>query len=175
MADKDLLLALKKSDTGAYNEIVKANKGWLHRQVRDMELTEEIGQEVLLRLWSKRQELRDDSNIANWLYTVAINLCRNEKRKKRVHTLTPRSPSMACPHQTIMSRYRQYYIKKAVNKLPSGQKEVFVLAQLEGLSYEHVARILDIPVGTVKSRMFLALSKLRGSLEKHREVLLHEL
>ena len=48
----------------------------------DKDLTEETVQEVLLRLWSKRQKLRDASNIANW-YTVAINLCRNEKRKKQ--------------------------------------------------------------------------------------------
>ena len=179
MADNDLVLALKESDTGAYNEIVKANKGWLnaviHRQLRDIELTEETVQEVLLRLWSKRQELRDDSNIANWLYTVAINLCRNENRKKRIYTLPPPKQTLACPQQTILSRYRQYYIKKAVNKLPTGQREVFVLAQLDGLPYEKVASILDIPVGTVKSRMFHALSKLRESLEKHREVLLHEL
>ena len=179
MDDKDLVLALRESDTGVFNEIVKTNKGWLgsviHRQLHDNELTEETVQEVLLRLWAKRLDLREDSNIANWLYTVAINLCRNEKRKKTHSWFQGPRVNEGCPQQSIMSRYRKYYIKRAVEGLPEGQREVFVLAQLEGLPYEKVASILDIPVGTVKSRMYHALSKLRITLEKHREVLLHEL
>ena len=108
---------------------------------------------------------------STWLFTIARNRCRNELARRRPVTLAelpevvdPRSPEMAASQAEL---FRQ--LDAALDALPFEQRSAFVLAQLQGLSYEDVGRIEGVGVGTVKSRIARAREKLRCLLRNSTE------
>src|SRR5262249_40633146 len=103
------------------------------------------------------------SAFSTWLYTIARNRCRNELARRRPvvrvalpAAVDPRSPERAASAAEL---FRQ--LDSALDALPFEQRSAFVLAQLQGLSYEEVGRIEGVGVGTVKSRIARAREKLR--------------
>ncbi len=179
MKDVMIVQGLRQGDTAVFNELLRKHRPWLKkvlwRLLRSEEKAEEALQEVFLRLWQKRRELRDDSNLANWLYTVALNFGRNELKRINRNKGDLLTKEAITTEERVFNKYRHYCIKRAVEALPKNQREVFTLGHLEKVPYEQVATILNIPVGTVKSRMFHAIRRLRTLLAKHKEVLLHEM
>ncbi|MDR6871597.1 RNA polymerase sigma-70 factor (ECF subfamily) [Bosea sp. BE125] len=146
-------------------------KGLLMRGGTPAELAEEVAQETLLAVWRKAA-LFDPSkaSASTWIATIARNLridiARRETRSRLSQVyeiLDEERPER--PDETLSGAERDVRVRAAMTQLSPDQHRVVELAFLEGFSHQDVAHRLAIPLGTVKSRLRLALSHLRGKLE----------
>lgn len=146
-------------------------KGLLMRGGTPAEFAEEVAQETLLTVWRKAA-LFDPAkaSASTWIATIArnqrIDIARRETRSRLsqvYEVLDEDSPEQ--PDATISGAERDVRVRAAMTQLSADQYRVVELAFLEGFSHQDVARRLAIPLGTVKSRLRLALSHLRGKLE----------
>lgn len=140
------------------------------RVVGDSGMAQDAFQETFLRVYQKRATYKTEAPFRPWLYQICLNYCRDTLRKK---TRRPESelkpelpledPTPGPESQTEVSE-TQARIRASIATLPDKQKEVFILHYYQGLPYPEIAEILDIPVGTVKSRMFTATRTLTDLL-----------
>ena len=135
------------------------------------ELAEEIAQETLLSVWRKAAMFDPDkASASTWIATIArnrrIDIARRETRSRLSQVyeiLDEEGPQQ--PDETISGAERDARVRAAMTGLSTDQYRVVELAFLEGFTHQDVAKHLAIPLGTVKSRLRLALSHLRGKLE----------
>lgn len=134
-------------------------------------LSEEIVQDVFLKVWQKREELNDISYFNAWLRTVAKNTCFNYLRKLAIeeignnrYALYSESTSPSSENDLIAKEYQQL-LDAAVQKLPPQQKKVYELSRQAGKKQEEIAREMNISIYTVKEYMKLALRTIRKHLE----------
>ncbi|MFC5420773.1 sigma-70 family RNA polymerase sigma factor [Bosea eneae] len=146
-------------------------KGLLMRGGASAELAEEIAQETLLSVWRKAAMFDPDkASASTWIATIArnrrIDIARRETRSRLSQVyeiLDEEGPQQ--PDETISGAERDARVRAAMTGLSTDQYRVVELAFLEGFTHQDVAKHLAIPLGTVKSRLRLALSHLRGKLE----------
>lgn len=146
-------------------------KGLLMRGGAPAELAEEIAQETLLSVWRKAAMFDPTkASASTWIATIArnrrIDIARREIRSRLSQVyeiLDEQGPAQ--PDETISAAERDARVRAAMTGLSADQCRVVELAFLEGLSHQDVSTRLAIPLGTVKSRLRLALSHLRGKLE----------
>jgi RNA polymerase sigma-70 factor (ECF subfamily) len=129
---------------------------------------------VFLEVWRHRQRVRiHDGSALPWLYGVATNVCRNLTRSRRRHgralAALPR-PADEPDHaervtERLSSTERMQAVLAAVEGLPAREREVLGLVVWSGLSYEQAAAALDVPVGTVRSRLSRARARLTDRIE----------
>jgi RNA polymerase sigma-70 factor (ECF subfamily) len=170
--DQDAVDAL----VGAYqDELV----GFFFRLSWDQTASEELAQEVFVRLWLARERWRPEARLRTWIYRIAHNLWIDRLRRRRPNWSldddgdgeeTPMSARLgsAAPAPDPDAAERDAWVRDrvqtAVAGLPEGHRQVFVLAVQQGLKYQEVSEILGIPEGTVKSRMHHAVRALRDEL-----------
>ena len=136
----------------------------------DPETAEEVAQEAMISVWRKCGMYDPKkASASTWIFTIARNLridrFRSEKRPEfdaNDPSLVPESEPLA-DDQLIVSD-RQVVVKNAIAQLPDEQKAVITLSFVEGLSHQEISDRLDLPLGTVKSRLRLSFEKLRTSL-----------
>lgn len=192
MADPDVqcMLAFQNGDAQAFRRLVERHTpgllNYFHLQSRDQDLAEDCVQEVWTRVFRSRHEYRPEAGFSTWLYAVARNhwIDRYRARARRPAEITlsggddredPAQAAVAGEGGTSPDRggtrtplerdEMAEQLATAVAKLPEEMREVFVLASVRELPYSEIAAMLGIPVGTVKSRMFHAMRKMRRSLE----------
>lgn len=171
-----LITAIARSgDRAAFAELfdhfAPRVKGLLMRGGASAELAEEIAQETLLAVWRKAA-LFDPTraSASTWIATIARNLridiARRETRSRlsQVYEILDEEPPEQ-PDAMLSGAERDARVRAAMTQLSADQYRVVELAFLEGFSHQDVASRLSIPLGTVKSRLRLALSHLRGRLE----------
>lgn len=137
---------------------------------------EDIAQEVFLRAYRALPRFRGESSLYSWLYRITINLSLNHLRRQADLPLTEEdsvwgmAPSPS-PATLLEERERELLVRRAIASLPPHYRIVIILRDLEGLSYQEIADLLGIPVGTVKSRINfgkrLLKEKLRPLLEEN--------
>jgi RNA polymerase sigma-70 factor, ECF subfamily len=180
--DLRLMGRARDGDVEAFSLLVRRHRervsGFLYRLSWDREKAEDGAQEVFLRVWLSRRRYEPRARFTTFLYQVAQNYWLDERRKARARPeeveLTepagerrgtlPRAPAITEPQHQLFLRYRQWRIRQAIARLPERHRLVFVLAHLEGYRLAEVAEMLEIPVGTVKSRMNTAVRLLRDWL-----------
>jgi RNA polymerase sigma-70 factor (ECF subfamily) len=145
-------------------------KRYMQRLGADPDLAEDLAQETLVQVWRKAGQY-DPAKAAPsaWLFTVARNLRIDRIRRQRLFEveLTEEADvedEQADGHQRSLERLDSGRMMTLVAALPAEQVQVVRLAYFEGLSHAEVGRALDVPLGTVKSRLRLALAKLRGAM-----------
>jgi RNA polymerase sigma-70 factor (ECF subfamily) len=182
--DEKLMLRAGKGDKGAFDEIVRryASKmvNLAYRITGDRELAEDIGQETFLRAYRSAARYKEISKFSTWLHTIAINLCRNElrRRKFRMYSLEGMAErdevgkirvdiadEKSTPDREAERKELGELIKEAVEELPEKFKTPLVLRDMQGLSYEEIGKMLDLPEGTVKSRINRARLRVKEVLE----------
>lgn len=130
---------------------------------------EEVVQETFLRAWRGLEKFRGDASLKTWLYTIALNRARARQgtlaRMRKVFA-SPRSseddqpwpgdepPDLsASPEEQAVALEQRASLRKAIRNLPEEFRHAVVLRDLEGLSYDDIARVLSVPIGTVRSRI----------------------
>ncbi len=171
--DYDLMHKVQDGDMVAFNEIVDRYKDRLlnviGRMLSSQEEAEDIVQETFIRVYQHRQSFNFQHCFSTWIYTIGLNLARNElrKRKRFKHydiTEMQGNESEFAVEMKLPSRLPQV-LNNAIQELPEKYRTAFMLRDLQELPYEEVAKVLDIPLGTVKSRVNRARMMLRDKLK----------
>ena len=179
--DEELISRFQKGDERAYVELVNRYKdrllNFVFQFLGDIEQAEDVVQDTMLRLYEKKHYYKEIAKFSTWLYTIAKNLANTElrKRKQRKTTLlsqfskddkTYELPSNDPePGQEIQTDIVNQIIKDAVDQLSEKFKIVIVLRDIQGLSYEDISEIINVPIGTVKSRINRARIQLQVELK----------
>lgn len=176
-SDGELVAALRqRGDIMAYEVLLKRYQrpvyGFIRRQVGDQALAEELFQETFLKVYDRIDTCKRPEAFKSWTFSIAANLCRNQARRRHVRrgeVATERINGHASPgpdpENAAMNAQMRERIEAALDELSEAQREVFLLYQYTKLSYDEIAEVLDVPLGTVKSRMNTALARLRELLE----------
>ena len=132
------------------------------RLVRDHGTAEDLVQECLFRAWKSREQFQGISSLHTWLYRILLNCAFNhfKRCKREVHFPEAKGsdspielPDEATPEQHLIAKQRAQLLLKALERLPAALSETLALRYLHDLSYEEIAATLDLPVGTVRSRL----------------------
>jgi RNA polymerase sigma-70 factor (ECF subfamily) len=138
------------------------------RFVGDHQRGEELFQDVFLAVWTKRHQYEYPRPFRSWLYTIAVNKCRELLRRHPVPTVPfgavdpPDSESTPC--EEAMADEQTALLLRAVSRLPPQQRAVVMLRIWDALSYADIAEVVGCSEGTVRSHMHLALAALRKEL-----------
>jgi RNA polymerase sigma-70 factor (ECF subfamily) len=131
-----------------------------------LDLAEDAAQESLVRAWRDLPSLRDPDRFEAWLYRVLVRACRDEARRaRRLPTVELAVESVATVGDPTASMAERDAIGAGLRRLNLEQRTVLVLRYYLDLSYDEMAVALNVPVGTVKSRVSRALPALRAALE----------
>jgi RNA polymerase sigma-70 factor (ECF subfamily) len=148
-------------------------KAYLRRlNARDEQL-DDLVQEIMIIVW-KRATLYDPrkANVSTWIFTIARNKRIDAVRRERRPEIDPNDPAFfhddpKAPDMVVAEDRQATLIREAVEQLPPEQGQVLRLSFFEDKPHTHIADELDIPLGTVKSRLRLAMRRLRKLLEEH--------
>jgi len=172
-SDKELMERFLRGEVEGFNLLVKNYKvrlfSLLYRLVGNKEEAEDILQETFLRVYRQRENYDFNYSFSTWIYTIALNLCRNlYKRKKKVRFLGMESlvnhPDPNSENHGNRNRLSSI-LEGAISSLPFKYRTVFLLRDVDQLPYEEVASTLNLPLGTVKSRVNRARRILQKKLK----------
>ena len=180
--EQDLVERLKKGQQWAFNVLVKKYQNRLlkiaYSITLDQEDSMEVVQDVFVSVYKNIHNFRQDASLATWLRKITINQCLNWKRKwkrrfKWHHDSIESDNSKDLfdenkkgnnPEMLFREKQFENNLMKAIKTLPEKIRLVFVLNTIEGLSYEEIAKTLNIKKGTVSSRLHFARKNLMDSL-----------
>jgi len=192
-SNEALMLEHGRGSEEAFAELVRRHQrgvlNYIYRMVHYRQIAEELSQEVFVALVKNARRYQPTAKFTTYLYTIASNIVSKEwtrqKRRPRLFSLSgwwsghddedtfDPVEHASDENANVLMAFQQGEISEAVNAalkyLPEHQREAFVLRRFQDLSYEEIAAILDVPVGTVKSRVVRAERGLRPYLEKFRE------
>lgn len=141
------------------------------KSVRSASDAEDLAQRTLLTALAARTKFRGESSVLTWLLGIALNTVRAHRRAQRKAELHDGDDALATllsrdddPASALARRQEIQRVRDAVAALPDDMRELVILVSLEGLDYESAAALLDIPVGTVRSRLHRAKAQLRDHL-----------
>ena len=180
-SDEELILRFQKGDEQSYIELVNRYRdrliNFIYRFVNDIESAEDIVQDALLKVYTHKHYYKNIAKFSTWLYTIAANLAKTELRKKKTRKVTNLSQmgpedkdyeltsNEPATDKATQNEYLEKRIQIAVNKLPLHFKTVTILREIQELSYEEISKIVDVPLGTVKSRIIRARLQLQKELK----------
>ena len=165
--------ALKRRIADSRDRLYRVALSWCGDEMLADDLAQEATETGIL----KSQQLRDESKLFPWLYRILNNAWYAHLRKNRTHeNLDEDIPSGDIgPCSSYQELELVKRVRKAVGQLPMGQRQVISLVDLEGLSYNEVSQVLEIPVGTVMSRLNRARNAMIEKLNNESKVVfLHE-
>ncbi len=183
--EKDLVSRLKQGQEAAYRILIRSYQGQLfsiaYGITMDREESLDIVQEVFLKVHQNIKNFRGDSGLSTWLHRITVNQSLNLQRKwkrrlKWRHQPLEKEeggdyPELGDNQENPETLYHKGELEKALQEglgeLPETSRTVFVLREIEGLSYDEIAEVLNIKKGTVKSRLFLARQKLKERLSEY--------
>lgn len=173
-AVQDLWVArLKRRDPEALREVVAAFAERLTAVVsgllKDRDAVEDVVQETFTKAWYRIDAFHGDSGLFTWLYRVAVNGCKDHlKRRGRrpagsleeLHAEPGFAAPSDAPIEGLARRELRLAVRTAMERLPARFRSVLALRELEGLSYQEIANVLGLSLGTVESRLFRARQRL---------------
>ncbi len=181
-SDEELLALFRQGTHEAFGALVRRYEGvlygYLRRYLGASDLADDVFQNTFLQLYTKINQFEAGRPVRPWLYAIATNQAIDALRRQNRHqtirlhaesedtndTETPQLLTLlesreAGPLEHLQGEERKQLVRASVEKLPDFLKQVVLLAYYQGLKYKDIAAILNIPVGTVKSRLHTALSK----------------
>jgi RNA polymerase sigma-70 factor (ECF subfamily) len=186
LSDAELVSRFKEGDRHAFSEIVRRYQDRVYtlafRWMRDRQVAEEVAQDVFLALFRSLARFRGDSQLSTWIYRVVVNHCKNRKlyrsrRKVDQHEALEGERDDGLERQipaegpgTDASVHRdeaRALLMEALDKLDDSQREIILLRDIHDLGYEEISEMLDLPRGTVKSRLHRARQHLAKVLSRH--------
>jgi RNA polymerase sigma-70 factor (ECF subfamily) len=162
----------RQGDRSAFGELVRHHHAGMvnvvYRMCGDAGLAEDAAQEAFLRAWLHLSTFRPGSSLRNWLYRIAVNealdVLRRERRAPQGLETVPAADPEPGPERALLRRERAGRVQQAILSLTDANRAVLVLREYGGLSYQEISTALDIPIGTVMSRLNYARNRLRELL-----------
>ncbi len=180
ITDEELIARFQQGDNYAFDLLVKRYKdpllNFVFRFLGNANDAEDVVQETFLRLFKNKHYYKEIAKFSTWIYTIAGNLAKTELRKRRrkkffsihQHTQDERDFELpdtnATPDEATDAQITDQMIQAAINKLSPKFKEVIILRDIQGFSYEEISEVIHVPLGTVKSRVNRARLKLQQDL-----------
>ncbi|MFO7302529.1 MAG: sigma-70 family RNA polymerase sigma factor [Acidobacteriota bacterium] len=171
--DRDLVDRARRGDQEAFRRIVEKYerrvRGLVWGLVGDRSDAEDVAQEAFLRAFRSLSSFGGRSSFRTWLFQIALNAARTHRQSRRSR-LQPeavdpadleRAPETGSVEQGLIARDR---LRRALGQLPADMREAVLLRDVEGFEYREIAELLDIPIGTVESRIFRGRARLREAL-----------
>ena len=188
LTDEELILAFQDGDRDAFNHIVERYKdkltNFLYRFTYDIDSAQDLAQDTLLKVYINKDSYKEIAKFSTWIYTIASNLAKTELRKikrRKTYTISDLSTddrefvlhrsdeeSFEDEEDTLVSGK---ILQKCLNILDDEFKNIIILRDIQELSYDEISKILEIPLGTVKSRINRGRFKLKDLLKKEGVVL----
>ncbi len=187
--DAELMLEFKAGDRSAFEKLVKRHEtgliNYFHRLLWDRAAAEDQTQEVFIRIFTHASTYEPRAKFVTYLYRIARNCwidhLRRTKHVRKQVSLDAETGDEFSLYDSVSRREdspidaaRKHefieHLIEAIDSLPEQQKSCFVLSEVRNMSYAEVAETLEIPVGTVKSRMHNAMKKLRNILVRKEEL-----
>jgi RNA polymerase sigma-70 factor (ECF subfamily) len=182
LSDEQIVEIAVSSDPNAFGEIVKRWErkifalcfGMLSRE----EDARDAAQETFISAYRNLSNFRGEAKVSSWLHRIAVNQCLTRQRRSKVKSESSledenraneaafASPNGLNPARAAEQNERVGVVRKAVNSLPADLKQVIVMKEFEELTFQEISDALDLPLSTVKSRLYTALKQLRLKLER---------
>jgi RNA polymerase sigma-70 factor (ECF subfamily) len=181
-SDEQIVEMALAGDPDAFGEIVKRWErrifalayGILGREEDARDAT----QETFINAYRSLKNFRGEAKVSSWLHRIAVNQCISRQRRAKVRSETPLEDEAGLENFTssLASKDSPLYraearqisetVRRAINSLPPELRQVVVMKEFEELTFLEIAEILELPLSTVKSRLYVALKQLRRRLEK---------
>jgi RNA polymerase sigma-70 factor, ECF subfamily len=174
--ESNLIDQAEKGDRAAYGEVVRRHYAGVLRVVYrlcgDANLAEDAAQEAFLRAWVKLPGFRPTSSLRNWLFKIAVNAALDVLRRRPEARLEEEQSWQVADQDpglesVLIEKEGAAFVQRAIQSLPEAARSVLVLREYGDLSYREISSVLDIPVGTVMSRLNYARSRLREQLKEY--------
>jgi RNA polymerase sigma-70 factor, ECF subfamily len=179
ISDATCVRRLQRGDINAFETLVRRHEkaifNLVYRMLGDYDDAAEISQEVFLSAYRAIGQFRGEANFSTWLYRIAVNHATTRRRttSSRQKRLVPLDGSeivedgQCGPAETLEKKELRERVQRALNELDPEDAAVILLRDLQDVPYEDVARVLEIPVGTVKSRLHRARQALKARLKAY--------
>lgn len=178
--EKKFIKALQKKEIGAYEKLYADYAGLVGGIVRaylNFDDVDDVVQEVFIRVFKSVRKFKGDSSFGTWLYRITVNVCKDflKKYSKRAETLsdfdseeekTVPVSSKGNLEEEVNRELDLESFKKVLDTMSKEDRLFITLRDIDGLDYEEISRIIEKPIGTVKSRIHYARKKLKKMLEK---------
>lgn len=185
--DNLLIEQCLKGQQSSFSELIDKYKNLVfnlaYRMTCNLQDAEDISQEVFIRVYKSLSNFNPRYKFSTWLYQMTLNLCRDRFRKGKIPSISLDTPPnegdqkdfnslIADPknnlEETFLQAEQTNFINDLIASLPLKYREVIILRHLRDLSYEEMSKILNISLGSVKTRLFRAREKLREILKNSR-------
>lgn len=172
--ETELVHRAKNGERNAFSELVcihaQGVRNVIYRLCGDAQIAEDAAQETFIQAWLHLSAYRPQTSLRNWLYRIAVNAATDMLRKEKRILPTdigdlPLTEAGPGPELLVSQQERTALVQRAVLSLPDACRAVLVLREYEGMSYHEIADALDIPVGTVMSRLNYARKLLKERLK----------
>lgn len=182
-SDEQIVERALTGDAEAFGEIVRRWERRIFALAYGMLGREEDArdacQETFLSAWRNLRGFRGEAKVSSWLHRIAVNQCITRQRRAKVRGETALEdeteadgasfsvPAHESPAHSAESRQTTEVVRRAVQALPAELRQIIVMKEFEELTFQQIADALDLPLSTVKSRLYTALRQLRMRLERH--------
>ena len=178
--DEELIARFQEGDEQAYVMIVSRYRdrlvNFIYRFMNDRDQAEDLAQDTLLKLYTHKHYYKQIAKFSTWIYTIASNIAKTELRKKKNRKTTSLTkmglddkdydlPATEQADKETDNEYLGKKIQAAIDKLPENFKSVAILRDIQELPYDEISNILNVPLGTVKSRINRARLQLQEELK----------
>jgi RNA polymerase sigma-70 factor, ECF subfamily len=179
-SDEELVGACQAGEASAFDVLVgrweDPIRGAAYRFLGSEEEARDVAQEAFLKAYRALGSFKGEARFSSWLYQIATNLCRDRLRRRRTRAavsleeLEEGGPVIVetrpGAHELLQQLDLARAVRRAVHALPEEQREVVILKEYQGLTFLEIAQSLDLPVSTVKTRLYRGLGQLRLRLER---------
>jgi RNA polymerase sigma-70 factor, ECF subfamily len=179
-SDEELVEACQAGEASAFEVLVARwedkIRGAAYRFLGSEEEARDVSQEAFLKAYRALGSFKREARFSSWLYQIATNLCRDRLRRRRTRAavsleeLEETGPVVVetrpGAHELLQQSDLARAVRRAVHALPEEQREVLILKEYQGLTFLEIAQSLDLPVSTVKTRLYRGLGQLRVRLER---------
>jgi RNA polymerase sigma factor (sigma-70 family) len=178
--DAELIDEFRKGNVEGFNELVRRYQEKVYWIARRIVVThddaDDVVQDVFIRVYKSLGNFRSESGFYTWLYRIAMNVSLNAKRAKRIKdfvqfddTIDQEREGNEHADATILRNEYQQILERAIERLPTKQKMVFMMRYHDEMPYEEMAMLLDKSVGGLKANYFHALKKVQEFVRKEME------
>lgn len=181
--EKELLLRIKEGDTDAFEEIVKLYQqkvcSTIFYMVKNENIVEDLAQEVFIKVYKNINKFNEESSLYTWIYRITMNVCIDEiKKEKKITYINPYietedgtvevqlEDESQQVEEILEKKLEKESLIKAIKALPPEQRSLIVLRDIRQFKYMEIAEMLNLNLGTVKSKINRARQFLKELLEK---------